>query len=43
MAMDEPPAQMTELDQIKFKMNAVTDEVSCNGQGDMVLNQSDKF
>ncbi|KAM7535366.1 hypothetical protein Aperf_G00000093491 [Anoplocephala perfoliata] len=26
MAMDEPPAQMTELDQIKFKMNAVTDE-----------------
>lgn len=28
MAMDEPPAQMSELDQIKFKMNAVTDEVS---------------
>ncbi|VDK20063.1 unnamed protein product [Taenia asiatica] len=27
--MDEPPAQMTELDQIKFKMNVVTDEVSC--------------
>ncbi|VUZ53232.1 unnamed protein product [Hymenolepis diminuta] len=26
MAMDEPPAQMSELDQIKFKMNAVTDE-----------------
>ncbi|KAH9284256.1 Synaptosomal-associated protein 25 [Echinococcus granulosus] len=25
-AMDEPPAQMTELDQIKYKMNAVTDE-----------------
>ncbi|VDM31656.1 unnamed protein product [Hydatigera taeniaeformis] len=27
-SMDEPPAQMTELDQIKFKMNAVTDESS---------------
>lgn len=26
--MEEPPAPMTELDQIKFKMNATTDEVS---------------
>ncbi len=26
--MEEPPVQMSELDQIKFKMNATTDEVS---------------